>query len=170
MWPVVQNVLIFLGIPFVSGLATRLVLRWLAGAKFYDGRFVKMISPLALIGLLYTIFIMFALQGSQVIHQIGPVFRVTVPLVLYFGLVWFMTMYLSNLLKFPFPVAITQSFTAASNNFELALAIAIATYGVDSHEALATTIGPLVEVPALLSLVYVTPLIETLYQSNRGNS
>jgi ACR3 family arsenite transporter len=163
MWPVVQNVLIFLGIPFVGGLATRVILRRLMGANFYDGWFVKFISPFALVGLLYTIFIMFAVQGNLLVHQIGPVFRVTVPLFLYFGLVWFMTMYLSKLLKFPFPIAITQSFTAASNNFELALAIAIATFGVDSHEALATTIGPLIEVPVLLSLVYVTPIIEKFY-------
>ncbi len=74
-----------------------------------------------------------------------------------------MTIYLSKIMRFPFPMAITQSFTAASNNFELALAIAIATYGVDSHEALATTIGPLIEVPVLLSLVYVTPVIEKYY-------
>ena len=164
MWPVVQNVLIFLGIPFAGGLVTRVVLRRLMRPSFYDRWFLKFIGPFALVGLLYTIFIMFALQGSQLVRQIGPVLRLTVPLVLYFGLVWFMTMNLSKILNFPFPIAITQSFTAASNNFELALAIAIATYGVDSHEALATTIGPLIEVPVLLSLVYATPLIEKYYQ------
>lgn len=164
MLPVVINVLIFLGIPFFAGFLTRLVLRKSIGDEWYDSKFVPVVGPLALIGLLYTIFIMFALQGNQLVSQLGPVFRVTVPLVLYFSIVWIMTMFLSRIFSFPFPIAITQSFTAASNNFELALAIAVATFGVDSHEALATTIGPLVEVPVLLGLVYLTPVVEKYYK------
>lgn len=164
MWLVVKNVLIFLGIPFFGGLLTRAFLCKAFGSKWYNEKFVPVVSPLALIGLLYTILIMFALQGNQLVYQIGPVFRVCVPLLFYFTICWFMTMYLSHLMQFPFPIAVTQSFTAASNNFELAMAIAIATYGVDSHQALATTVGPLMEVPLLLSLVYVTPVVERMYQ------
>ena len=163
MWLVVKNVLIFLGIPFVGGYLTRLILRKAWGPLTYDGKFVPFMGPFALLGLLYTIFIMFALQGSQLVSQIGPVVRVIIPLVLYFVIVWFASFFLCHLWKFSFPIAITQSFTAASNNFELALAIAIAIFGVDSHEALATTIGPLIEVPVLLSLVYVTPIIKKIY-------
>ena len=167
MWPVVKNVLVFLGIPFLAGYLTRLFLRRglrkQLGPTWYDNVFIPFISPLALLGLLYTIFIMFAIQAGNMINEIGPVFRVVVPLVLYFSIVWILTMALSFYLKFPFPIAITQSFTAASNNFELAMAIAIATFGVDSQEALATAIGPLVEVPVLLSLVYLTPVVGRHY-------
>lgn len=163
MWPVAKNVLIFLGIPFVAGFLTRLILSKSFGKVWYETKFVPFISPLALVGLLYTIFVMFALQGKQMVSQIVPVIRVIVPLFLYFVIVWFSTMALCRKFGFPFKIAITQSFTCASNNFELAMAIAIATYGIDSREALATTIGPLVEVPVLISLVYLTPVVERFY-------
>ncbi|KAJ3271526.1 hypothetical protein HDV01_006577 [Terramyces sp. JEL0728] len=169
MWFVAKNVLIFLGIPFAGGLVTRLVLRF--GTRkydWYDSKFIAFISPLALIGLLYTILVMFALQGSQMVNQLGPVFRTIVPLVLYFAITWFSSMFVCYLLKFPFSVAIPQSFTASSNNFELAMAVAIATFGVDSREALAATVGPLVEVPVLISLVYLTPVVSKYY-NNRVN-
>jgi ACR3 family arsenite transporter len=101
------------------------------------------------------------------INQIGPVLRVTVPLVLYFSIVWIATFYLSSLCNFPIQIAITQSFTCGSNNFELAMAVAIAIYGVDSQQALATTIGPLVEVPVLIGLVYLTPYVaKVMYNEN----
>jgi ACR3 family arsenite transporter len=161
LWPVTKNVLIFLGIPFLAGILTRYSLK---KATWFD-TFLKIVSPLALLGLLYTIFIMFALQGVQIVNQIGPVVRVAIPLFLYFILMWFVTMFLCNYFSFPFKIAISQSFTAASNNFELAMAIAIATYGVDSQQALATTIGPLVEVPVLLGLVYVCPWVEQRYKT-----
>ena len=165
MGPVVVNVLIFLGIPFLAGLLTRLLLRFTLNdsKEWYDGTFVPIVSPIALLGLLYTIFIMFALQGNQMVKEIGSVLRVMVPLILYFTIVWISTIALAKYFKFPFAIAVTQAFTAGSNNFELAMAIAIATYGVNSQEALATTIGPLVEVPVLLGLVYLTPVVERHY-------
>jgi ACR3 family arsenite transporter len=155
MWPVTKNVLIYLGIPFASGFLTRQIVIRIAGKEWFKSKFLPFISPFALIGLLYTICVMFALQGSQMIQQIGPVLRVVIPLFLYFVIVWFMTMAVCYRFGFPYSLAVTQSFTAASNNFELAMAIAIATYGIDSQQALATTIGPLVEVPVLVLLVYV---------------
>ncbi|KAJ3317602.1 hypothetical protein HDV06_001365 [Boothiomyces sp. JEL0866] len=160
LWFVAKNVLIFLGIPFGGGLLTRLFLRF--GTKkyeWYDEVFIPLISPIALLGLLYTILVMFALQGVQLVNQLGPVFRTIVPLILYFGITWFSSMSVCYLFGFPIEVAIAQSFTASSNNFELAMAVAIATFGVDSREALASTVGPLVEVPVLLALVYLTPFV-----------
>ncbi|KAJ3335105.1 hypothetical protein HDU91_002355, partial [Kappamyces sp. JEL0680] len=161
MWLVAKNVLLFLGVPFAAGFLTRLCLRFglraKLGVRWYDKVFVSWVSPLALLGLLYTIFIMFALQ-------IGPVCRVMLPLVCYFGLAWFGTLALCAWLQFPFPIAVTQSFTAASNNFELAMAVAIAIWGVDSQEALATTTGPLIEVPVMMALVYVVPSANKWYQ------
>ncbi|KAJ3325183.1 hypothetical protein HDV06_004973 [Boothiomyces sp. JEL0866] len=170
MWFVAKNVLIFLGIPFAGGLVTRLLLRFgTRKYEWYDNKLIPFISPLALLGLLYTIFIMFALQGGQMVDQIGPVFRTVVPLVLYFAITWFAAMFACYLLKFPFSVAIPQSFTASSNNFELAMAVAIATFGVDSREALAATVGPLVEVPVLISLVYLVPVVAKYYKVNPQN-
>jgi arsenite transporter len=107
---------------------------------------------------------MFALQGIHIVQEIIPVLRVTVPLIIYFSVVWILTMFLCSVFKFPFPIAVTQSFTAASNNFELALAVAVATYGVDSREALTATVGPLIEVPMLLLLVYLTPVVGKYYR------
>ncbi|KAI8916168.1 arsenite efflux protein-like protein [Gorgonomyces haynaldii] len=165
MWFVVKNVLIFLGIPFVSGFLTRFLFKSLTKKDFYERKILPVISPLALLGLLFTIFVMFCLQGSQIVNQIGNVLRGAVPLILYFFLVFFGTLYASKKLGFSFPMAITQSFTAASNNFELAMAVAIATFGVDSPEALTTTIGPLTEVPVLLSLVYLSKSMKSWYES-----
>ncbi|TPX33904.1 hypothetical protein SmJEL517_g03292 [Synchytrium microbalum] len=175
MWLIFRSVLVFLGIPLVAGALTRLALRfsmrrsmtkekWMATqARWYDDTFIPIIGPFALLGLLYTIVIIFALQGNAIIHNIGPVFRVVVPLLLYFGIVFISTIYICARLKVTFPVALTQSFTAASNNFELALAVAIATYGATSQVALAATIGPLVEVPVLLGLVYVSKACKKYY-------
>jgi ACR3 family arsenite transporter len=166
VWFVSKNVLIFLGIPFFAGYLTRTILKRFTRNDWYERMFIPVISPVALGGLLYTIIIMFALQGKQILDQIGPVCRVVVPLFLYFTIVWILTMYLCFRLNFPFQIAITQSFTAASNNFELAMAIAIATFGIDSKQALATTVGPLVEVPVLLGLVSVVPKIEPFYKDS----
>jgi ACR3 family arsenite transporter len=142
-WPVGKNVLVYLGIPFLAGYLTRTILRKVTKEGWYEQKFLPVIGPFALGGLLYTIFIMFAMQGKQIIEELGPVCRVIIPLFLYFVIVWFSTMYLCHALKFPFPIAVTQSFTAGSNNFELAMAVAVATFGIDSKQALATTVGPL---------------------------
>jgi arsenite transporter len=151
---VARSVGVFLGIPLGAAVLTRSTLR-LINAKWYETTFLKWISPLSLIGLLYTIVVLFASQGKQVVHQIVSVVRVAAPLVVYFAIIFFATLLVTKRLGFGYKLAATQSFTAASNNFELAIAVAVATFGADSDEALASTVGPLIEVPVLVALVYV---------------
>lgn len=136
-------------------MMTRFVLRATAGDVWYQRVFLRFASPWSLIGLLYTIIVLFASQGRQVVHQIVSVLRVAAPLLVYFVLVFFTTLWISRLLGFRFPLLVTQGFTAASNNFELAIAVSVATFGPDSDQALAATVGPLIEVPVLIGLVYV---------------
>lgn len=154
-WQVTESVLIFLGVPFALGVTIRYTLLALAGARWFDSVFVPRFSPLALVGLLFTIFVLFAAQGRDIINQIGPVARVSVPLLLYFTITFISTLLLARWMRFPHALAVTQAFTASSNNFELAIAIAVATFGVTSPEALAAVVGPLIEVPVMLALVYV---------------
>jgi ACR3 family arsenite transporter len=156
---VAKSVAAFLGIPLGAAIITRFGLRKLAGPKWYDQMFVKLISPWSLIGLLYTIIVLFASQGDHVVHQVVSVVRVAAPLVVYFAVIFFSTLYVTHKLGFGYKLASTQSFTAASNNFELAIAVAVATYGPNSDQALASTVGPLIEVPVLLGLVYVIKYI-----------
>ncbi|KAF4822578.1 Arsenical-resistance protein Acr3 [Colletotrichum siamense] len=145
---------VFLGIPLGAAIVTRLVLLHTVGLKTYTTKILPFLAPWSLIGLLYTIIVLFASQGSQVVHQIVSVVRVAAPLVVYFSVIFSATLLVSRKLGFRYGLACTQAFTAASNNFELAIAIAVAAYGPDSDEALATTVGPLIEVPVLLALVY----------------
>ncbi|KAJ3282015.1 hypothetical protein HDU76_008793, partial [Blyttiomyces sp. JEL0837] len=133
IWLVVRSVLVFLGIPLVGGVLTRLLLRFALkkqlGPKWYDEKFIPFIAPNALIGLLFTIVVMFTLQGEQILHNIPQALRTAVPLLLYFAIVFTATFIASlYLLKSTFPIAVTQSFTAAGNNFELAIAVAVASY------------------------------------------
>ncbi|GFF44219.1 arsenite resistance protein ArsB [Aspergillus udagawae] len=150
-----KSVGVFLGIPLGAAIVTRFALRFLISNEWYDRTFVKLISPLSLIGLLFTILVLFASQGRHVVHQIVSVVRVAAPLIVYFAVIFLITLLVTRRLGFGYKLSCTQSFTAASNNFELAIAVAIATFGVDSDQALAATVGPLVEVPVLLALVYV---------------
>ncbi|KAI0399696.1 sodium bile acid symporter family-domain-containing protein [Xylaria palmicola] len=152
---VATSVAVFLGIPFGAALITRFGLRALTGPEWFQRVFLRFIAPWSLIGLLYTIIVLFAYQGRQVVHQIVSVVRVAVPLVLYFVIVFFLTLWITRRLGMGYRLGATQSFTAASNNFELAIAVAIAVYGPYSDQALASTVGPLIEVPVLLGLVYV---------------
>ncbi|KND89097.1 Arsenical-resistance protein Acr3 [Tolypocladium ophioglossoides CBS 100239] len=152
---VATSVAVFLGIPLGAAVITRFALRATAGAGWYEHVFLRFASPWSLIGLLYTILVLFASQGHQVIHQIVSVVRVAAPLLVYFVLVFFETVWITRSLGFTFPLVATQSFTAASNNFELSIAVAVATFGPESDQALASTVGPLIEVPVLLGLVYV---------------
>ncbi|KAI0358402.1 arsenical-resistance protein ACR3 [Trametes cingulata] len=168
---VAVSVLIYLGIPLAAGILTRYTLLRLTSPAFFHTRFLPLFSPLALLGLLYTVLVMFAYQGREIVHALGLVFRVFVPLVLYFVITWGATFALVWWLGrrectrektgegekrvWTYEMAVTQSFTAASNNFELAIAVTIAVYGVGSQQALAATIGPLVEVPVLLGLTWV---------------
>ncbi|KAI0645666.1 sodium bile acid symporter family-domain-containing protein [Trametes meyenii] len=163
---VALSVLIYLGIPLAAGILTRFAVIRATSREFFEKRFLPYFSPLALLGLLYTVVVMFAYQGEHIVHNLGPVFRVFVPLVLYFVIMWSATFALVWWLRrrasgpqgkavWSYEMAVVQSFTAASNNFELAIAVTIAVYGVGSDQALAATIGPLVEVPVLLALTWV---------------
>ncbi|KAM6499650.1 arsenical-resistance protein ACR3 [Amanita muscaria] len=160
------SVLIYLGIPLVAGVVTRYGLKAATSEEFFERRFLPVFSSVSLLGLLYTIFVMFAYQGHHIVQNLGPVFRVIVPLVLYFMIMWSSAFALIYYLtkkkskegeegKFGYEMAVVQAFTAGSNNFELAIAVAIAVFGVNSDQALAATIGPLVEVPVLLVLTWV---------------
>lgn len=150
---VARSVGVFLGIPLGAAMVTRFVLRTI-NPTFYDNRLLKWMAPWSLIGLLYTILVLFASQGHQVVHQVVSVLRVAAPLIVYFVAIFFVTLWITKRLGFGYKLAATQSFTAASNNFELAIAVAVATFGANSDEALATTVGPLIEVPVLIALVY----------------
>ncbi|KAI1450474.1 arsenical-resistance protein ACR3 [Annulohypoxylon stygium] len=149
----------FLGIPLGAAILSRFGLRALVGPQWYERVFLRFVAPWSLIGLLYTILVLFAYQGQQVVHQIVSVLRVSVPLIVYFIVIFFLTLWTTHRCGFGYALGATQSFTAASNNFELAIAVAIATYGPNSDQALASTVGPLIEVPVLLGLVYVVKLI-----------
>lgn len=152
---VAVSVGVFLGIPLGAAVLTRLALLRIAGPDWYNRVFVKWASPWSLVGLLYTIIVLFAAQGKQVVRQIVSVVRVAAPLIVYFIAIFFVTLWLARRLGFGYKLGCTQSFTAASNNFELAIAVAVATFGPESEEALAATVGPLIEVPVLIALVYV---------------
>ncbi|KAK4995648.1 arsenicals resistance [Elasticomyces elasticus] len=152
---VATSVAVFLGIPLGAAILTRFALRKLTSPSWYDNVFLKWAAPWSLIGLLYTILVLFASQGRQVVHQIVSVVRVAAPLIVYFIVIFFLTLWVTHRLGFGYKLAATQSFTAASNNFELAIAVAVATFGADSDQALAATVGPLIEVPVLLGLVYL---------------
>ncbi|KAF4545989.1 Arsenical-resistance protein ACR3 [Lasiodiplodia theobromae] len=156
---VATSVAVFLGIPLGAAIVTRFTIRRLIGAAWYDDVFLKYAGPWSLIGLLYTIIVLFASQGSRVVHQIVSVVRVAAPLVVYFFVIFALTLWVTHRLGFGYGLSATQSFTAASNNFELAIAVAVATYGAESDQALASTVGPLIEVPVLLSLVYIVRVV-----------
>jgi len=160
-WDVGKSVLLFLGVPLAAGIITRFSLRRAFGNDWYQFKFIPFIGPWALIGLLYTIFVMFSIQAHHIVTNIGEVFRVAVPLILYFGIVFFSSIAFCRFLKISYPQSVTQSFTASSNNFELAIAVAVGTFGIDSEQALAATIGPLIEVPVLLLFVYVILALKT---------
>ena len=155
-YPVVAtSVGVFLGIPLGAAIVTRLSLRKIASPEWYEHVFIRFASPWSLIGLLYTIIVLFAAQGKHVVRQIVSVVRVAAPMIVYFFVIFSVTLCVTRRLGFGYRLGCTQSFTAASNNFELAIAVAVATFGPNSDEALATSVGPLIEVPVLLGLVYL---------------
>ena len=156
MGDIALSVFIFLGVPLIAGFLTRVYGLRKIGKERYDTEFTHKLGPLALIGLLYTIIIMFSTQGEQIFNLKWKLLLVAAPLVLYFLLMFFLSFFISWVLKFTYKKTVTLSFTAASNNFELAIAVAIGTFGIESNQALATVIGPLLEVPILVSLVYVS--------------
>jgi ACR3 family arsenite transporter len=168
IWDVALSVLIFLGIPFLMGVATRYLLLPRKGAKWYNEELMPKLGKVSLLALLFTIVVMFAFKGEYILDQPFDVVRIAIPLVFYFVIMFFLSFGLSIKLKFDYPHATAQSFTAASNNFELAIAVAIGVFGIGSLVAFAAVIGPLVEVPVLISLVNVALWIKKRYYGTDG--
>ncbi len=153
---IARNVAIFLGVPLVAGFLTRTFGERIRGRDWYEHRFLPRIGPFALYGLLFTIIILFALQGDAITSRPADVARIALPLLAYFAIMWSGSFALGRAVGLSYPRTATLAFTAAGNNFELAIAVAIATFGVTSGEALAGVVGPLIEVPVLVALVYVS--------------
>lgn len=154
-WTIARSVLVFLGIPLVLGYFSRTLGEHRKGRSWYEQQYLRRIGPMALYGLLFTVVVLFALQGHQITHRPGDVARIALPLLAYFLIMWIGSYGVGRIIGLPYGRRVTLAFTAAGNNFELAIAVAIATFGASSAQALAGVVGPLIEVPVLVGLVYV---------------